>query len=165
MLANAKWIATNSDGTITTNYNEINRDTLDTFELKYKKQRFLISKKLIFKLPTKGKTLIHRLKTQAKGKYTSEIYIQNKQAKELHPSQLMPLTKHRRIRIIALLQRNKNPKKNKTYNNYSFDPNLSEIHYIFEDGTIQKRNDFGDRSPYLPLELFPEELKHLIKGA
>lgn len=146
ILDNAKWTATNSDGTITINYNEINRDTLHTFELQYKKKRFLTLKSLIFKLPTKGKTLIHRLKTQAKSNQTTTLTI------------------HRRIRITALLQRNQNPQYNKTYNNYSFDPELSEIHYIFEDGTIQKKNDFGDRSPYLPLELFPEELEHLMKG-
>ena len=163
MLDNAKWTAANSDGTITTNYNEINRDTLDTFELQYKKKRFLIPKKLIFKLPTKGKTLIHRLKTQAKSKHTSKIYMENIREK-LKPIKSIPLTTHQRFRITAVLQMNNNPQKNKTYNNYSFDPELSEIYYIFEDGTIQKKNDFGDRSPYLPLELFPEELEHLMKG-
>lgn len=146
LLSDAKWTATNSDGTITENYNEINRDKLDTFELKYKKRNLFTSKYSVFKLSTKGKTLIHRLKTRAKSNQKT-MTIQN------------------RIRIIALLQRNQDPTKNIHYNNYSFDPELSEIHYIFEDDTIIQRNDFGDRSPYHPLELFPEEIKHLMKGA
>jgi len=144
MLADAKWTAVNSDKTTTENYNEVNRDKLQSFELKYKKKIFfIIPSSSVIKLDTKGKTLLHRLKTIAKSNQTT-------------------MTIHNRVRIIALLQRNKNPAKNKHYNNYSFDPDLSEIHYIFEDGTIQKRNDFGDRSPYLPLELIPEELEHLM---
>lgn len=146
LLRDAKWTAINSDKTTTENYNQINRDRLESFELKIKKRKlFLFKVSSIFKLDTNKKTLIHRLKTRAKSNQTS-------------------LNIQKRFRITALLQRNKNPQKNKTYYNYSFDPDLSEIHYIFEDGTIQKRNDFGNRSPYLPLELFPEELEHLMKG-
>jgi len=146
LLKDAKWTARNFDDTTTENYNDINRDNLKSFELKYKKRKLLTSNYSVFKLNTNGKTLIHRLKTQAKSNQT-EIVIQ------------------KRIRITALLQRNQDPTQNKYYNNYSFDPNLSEIYYIFEDVTIEKRNDFGDKSPYLPLELFPEELEHLMKGA
>ena len=145
LLKDATWTAINNDGTITTNYNEINRDTLDSFELKYKKRNLFTSENLVFKVNTNGKTLLHRLKTIAKSNQTS-------------------LTIQKRIRVTAILQRNKNPRYNKSYGNYSFDPNLSEIHYIFEDGTIIQRNDFGDKSPYLPLELYPEELQHLMKG-
>ena len=147
LLRDATWTVVNFDRTTTTHYNQINRDKLDSFELKYKKRKLLTSEFLVFKLNTNGKTLIHRLKTQAKSKLSgTEFNIQ------------------KRIRITALLQRNKNPQKNKSYGNYSFDPELSEIHYIFEDGTIERKNDFGDRTPYLPLELFPEELEHLMKG-
>lgn len=168
ILRDAKWIAINSDKTTTKNYNKINRDNLTSFELKYKKRNLITSESLVFKLDTKGKTLIHRLKTQAKSKHTSQIYMQNPQSKlklaQKLKSIVIPLTQYKRVRITALLQRNQDPTKNKYYNNYSFDPELSEIHYIFEDGTKQKRNDFGNRSPYLPLELFPEELEHLMKG-
>ena len=65
-----------------------------------------------------------------------------------------------------MLEKNKNdPTKNKSYSvskqTYEFDPELSEIYYIFEDGHIEKRNDFADVSPYRPLELLEEELTHL----
>lgn len=145
LLKDAKWTARNSDDTTTENYNDINRDNLKSFELKYKKRKLFTSNYSVFKLNTNGKTLIHRLKTQAKSNQTNLVI-------------------QKRIRITALLQRNNNPQHNKVYGNYSFDPKLSEIHYIFEDGTIEKRNDFGNRSPYLPLELFPQELEHLMNG-
>ena len=164
VLRDATWTAINSDDTITENYNEINRDTLETFELKYKKRNLFTSEFSVFKLSTKGKTLIHRLKTQAKSKHSSQIYVKKTSIKSKQPSKIIPLSKHKRVRITALLQRNQDSAKNKYYNNYSFDPNLSEIHYIFEDGTIEKKNDFGDCSPYLPLGLFSEELQHLMKG-
>lgn len=166
LLRDAKWTAINSDKTITENYNQINRDKLETFELKYKKRNLLTSMYSVFKLNTNGKTLVHRLKTQGKSFHTTniqKILIDRLETKAKSNKILIKI--QNRIRITALLERNQNPQKNKTYNNYSFDPNLSEIYYIFENGTIQKRNDFGDRSPYLPLELFPEELKHLMKGA
>jgi len=159
VLDDASWKVTNSDGTITENYNDINRDKSDTFELTYKKRTLFRSKFSSFRLNINKKTLIHRLKS--KGTSTVKASFDRKTRK----TKSMPVIIKKRIRITALLQRNKDDTKNKQYSNYCFDPELSEIYYIFEDGTIQKRNDFGDKSPYLPLELFPEELEHLMKGA
>jgi len=168
-LASASWKAINSDQSVIDDkklYNTIDRNKLEFFELHTKKKGLLVwlrisSKDYVFRIKTNGKTLIHRLKTQGRGNLA--VSLEGNLAVSLEgnlgTSSKLKVTK--RIRITALLQKNKDSAKNVKYSNYEFDPNLSEIHYLFEDGTTQIRNDFGDSSPYLPLELIQTELEHL----
>ncbi len=140
-MENVTWKATFLDGTIlfdVKKYREINRDNLKNFEL-------LFTNTTSFGVETKGKTLVYRMKTRAKA--------------TTHSTKLTPMY---RVKILALLQKNKDDTKNIKYEKYSIDPDLSEIYYIFADGSVIKRKAFGVASPYLPLELFPEELEHLI---
>lgn len=158
-LTDAVWKITNKDGSIIeqkkNSYNEINRDNIEFFELEYPENRLFMNTVKQFKIKTNGKTLIHRLKS--KGKFSVNS------SSKLEPNQ--------RIRVTALLQKNPDSSKNISHsimNNgktqfYEFDPELSEIYYIFEDGSIEKRNNFDSDSPYLPLVLLQSEMEHLMK--
>lgn len=166
-LANAKWRAIYKDGTIEEKYSEINRNKLKSFEIHFKNPNAIIRKNHVITVEIKGKTLVHRLRSKGSGKLGAKI----KQDKLEQVEKIsVPLEISRRIRIIALLQKNTNHSKNKKYiitenkkivQEYYFDPSLSEIYYIYEDGKIETKNNFGIDSPYHPIKLREEEMLHL----
>lgn len=133
-------------------YETIQRDNIKSFEL-YKKNIFFF-KKIIFKVFTDGKTLVHRLKT------TGQMTINKKQKNKIKE----------RVRITALLKKNSDSDKNIKYmikeNNqivqeYEIDPNESIIYYYRENKKIEIKNKFSNEFPYSPIKLRVEELLHL----
>lgn len=149
-LTDVFWKANTIDGTQILQghqtYPKINRNNLESFELFHKG-------KSVFKINTVKKTLIHRLKT------TGQLHIQ---------TQKNSITT--RVRVTALLYKNKDTAKNTKYEikenkkivqEYEFDPEESVIYYHYEDGKDETRNKFSIIFPYTPIKLRPEELSHL----
>lgn len=148
-------------------YHKINRRNLKKFEIEYKIRSFSEDSEIIelkstgkihskFTVKTRQKTLVYRLKSLGVSKASALL----EESKKSEPAkiQLIPQT---RIQVVALLEKNADPTKNKKYDNYEFDPELSEIYYLFDNCNLEVRNDFGDRTPYLPLKLIQEELEDL----
>jgi len=170
-LANVLWKANMIDGTEITpgpqTYIKIDRNILESFEL-------TSNGKSIFKINTKKKTLVHRMKTFTQQTTPGGIIVKagkGKLLKIVSPKNKTPKTQViLRIKIIALLEKNKNPQKNIKYeileNNkiiqeYEFDPKQSMIYYYYHNGKIETRDRFSVKTPYTPIKLRSEELTHL----
>lgn len=144
-LGNVTWVATNKDGSTIKDgikqYDKINRKDIEKFSLQY-------NEKIVYSIETKQKTLAVRLRTQQA--VSNNVIIG-------------------RYWVIALLQKNKDDSKNKTEKiiiggkidqEYSYDPQLSEIHYVTSDSVINS-NQFSDQRPFDPIRLRLDEFEHL----
>ncbi len=174
-LTTATWKVIYHDGTIIDDpklYKSIDRKKIDEFVITIKNTDALVRKYPSFRIKTKGKTLIRRLKTKFSTISNTSLYNRSPivSITPKNKSEIIPKINQQRILITALLKKNIYSSKNKKYHiiqndklvqEYFFDPRISEIYYTFEDDTIEKRNDFGVTSPYLPFPLHQEELTHL----
>jgi len=132
-------------------YELINRDDLDTFELKYQN-------KVLLQVHPKDRTLVCRLKTVGNFNVDSNGRVSNQRVSA-------------RVWIIALISSPKeNPRTAYIPGNtpgddqsYKYDGEESTIYYIYENGKIETRTKFGSVSPYSPIKLQPIELEHLKK--
>jgi len=154
------WLAKHNDGSIVTKgpqvngvkkYELINRDDLDTFEIKY-------NSKTLLQVHPKNRTLVVRMKTVGAFNVDLEGKINNQRVTG-------------RVWIIALLAKaNESPKtayvpsqQQGDDQSYKYDADDSTIYYIFENGKIETRTKFASVSPYAPLKLQPMELEHFEK--